>query len=85
MMQHYAANCRLGVVQITLPMPKSRTDLVPHKHRLSVEISELDDAELLRVLGKLQGMPEASLTRILMHFAIRRAGDAIATALAEKD
>ena len=53
------------------------------KTRLPVRITDDDRAELRRVLGKLPGMKEASLTQMLLHYAIGHAGAAIAAMLDE--
>jgi NAD-dependent DNA ligase len=51
--------------------------------RISVTISDADRAELARLLKNLQGMKEAPLTRILLHYGIRNASKAVAEMLEE--
>jgi hypothetical protein len=53
--------------------------------RIYVPISEDDRAELARILRKLQGMKEAPLTKVLLHYGIRNAASAIGAALNEPD
>ena len=49
--------------------------------RISVPISGDDRAKLKRRLAALQEMSEAGLARILLHYAIPRAGEAMKEAM----
>lgn len=53
--------------------------------RVYVRISDADRLELARLLRKLQGMKEAPLTKVLLHYGIRNAALAIAALIAEPD
>jgi hypothetical protein len=51
--------------------------------RIYVPISDEDRAELERLRTKLQGVTEAAVSRILLHYGIKHGPEAIAEALRE--
>jgi hypothetical protein len=57
----------------------------PKKDRVTVPISPDDRKALQQWCRKLQDMKEAGLTRILLHYAIKHAPDAVKAAMEEPD
>jgi len=57
----------------------------PDKARKSVPITDEDIVELERWCRKLRGMKEAQLTKILLHYGIKHAPEAIAEMMNEPD